>query len=541
MACFKVPMTSSWGSKAAFRTRPSRELRRKIKGSIRSLASSYLRFDESPKAPCDAGSPVPQLMLSQLTLFALLQLAGVSESGGAGSADQSAATPVDEAELLGLVRHQTVGDGTRPVLTTLKMMGNGGFLVLLQNSPTAFAEVFFIQVPPALSEEQPSPLLVGFHKFGSSPLDVPTNTSLEQECFDRNWFLLCPLGASQKSFSSIPSQLNTELVIELIVERYKPFIDTKRIYGVGFSMGGGNAVNYAARHLDPSRPMFAAIINHTGPASLRNGYEEKPADQPIMETWFGGTPDQNPFEYARSSVLEILDHTPPSMGGGPGPGPGGGFTPPAILEIVAKDSLLGNLSHVPIYLVRAKLDPMTFINDQLDAQGRYMSLYGYPHIYKKIGGTTQHVWSTLNEKLTLNWLSQFSLELPISARTMADRDDTYFYFDIEQSQTGAFTRFDWRIDSVTNTLLLDKTQNLERLSFDLDSTGFSADGPLRIRMTIADGTEDTVRVFGYDVEPLEVLRDGHAVDTWSFDEQTKALLIHEYDHERPHDWIISPN
>ena len=230
-------------------------------------------------------------------------------------------------------------------------MGVGGFLVELQNSPTAFAEEFFVQLPPSPSKTTRSPLLVAFHKFGSTALDIPVNTDFEQECFNRNWFLVAPLGASPKSFSSISSQANTEVVIELMVDRFGAYIDSNRIYGVGFSMGGGNVMNYAARHVDPSRPMFAAIINHTGPVSLRQNYIEQPKNQFILDIWYGGSPDQFPFKYAALIGPDIFSV---DTGGGIGPGPidPAQLDPDRLAERYEleglphhfKDSVIGNLS-----------------------------------------------------------------------------------------------------------------------------------------------------------------------------------------------------
>ena len=44
-------------------------------------------------------------------------------------------------------------------------------------------------------------------------------------------------------------------------------------------MGGGAALSYAARHRDPERGAFAAVVNHTGTISLRNTYHNVSPDQ----------------------------------------------------------------------------------------------------------------------------------------------------------------------------------------------------------------------------------------------------------------------
>lgn len=477
-----------------------------------------------------------QLMnLAQLSLMVLLQVGELVDVDDL-TASRSTNSLNDQAELLGLVLDETIRSDFLPVLTVLSSAGNGGFLVELTNTPTAYVEKFFVQFPPEPSLTSPVPMLVAFHKFGSGALDITNNTSLEQECFDRNWFLVAPLGASTKSFSSIPSQLNTELVLELMLDRFGDYIDSERIYGVGFSMGGGNLLNYAARHVDPSRPMFAALLNHSGAVSLRHSYLAQSANQVIMETWFGGTPHDVPFEYARSSVINLYGQTD---GGTIGPGPG--TSPPTDQFIDRPNSLIDNISYAPLYLFRVQLDPLKHMSVQLDALGRHLALTGANFVYKVKTVGLQHSWSTLNEKVTLDWLSQFRLELPTAAKTLVDRDGTYFYFDIEQSAAGGFTRFDWKVDSEDNALAFDRTENLERLKFDIGSTGLSTTLPLKLHLTIADGSSDEILISGYESEPLSVIRDGLVSEGWRFNPLTKVLTILEHGFGRPHDWIISPD
>jgi len=487
------------------------------------------------------------MILSQLSLLTLLQVS-VLPSAVPGDSLQEPVSLTEHAEVLGLVPVRPTGDAEGPVLTIVGAMGVGGFLVELQNSPTAFAEEFFVQLPPSPSKTTRSPLLVAFHKFGSTALDIPVNTDFEQECFDRNWFLVAPLGASPKSFSSISSQLNTEVVIELMVERFGAYIDSNRIYGVGFSMGGGNVMNYAARHLDPSRPMFAAIINHTGPVSLRQNYIEQPNNQFIMDLWYGGDPDQFPFKYARSSVLDIFSVDngggigPGPIGPGPiGPGPiGGGGTSSKDYRINFKDSVIGNLSHVPLYIVRAKNDPLTYISAQLDLLTDYLSTTDQDYVYKKVGGVTQHLWSTLNETNTLNWAAGKTLQLPTRAFTMADRNDTYFYFDVKQEGSGRFTRFSWEILQAENELHILRTDNLRQIGFDVGATGLDATRALELQLSARDNLGDLVRITGYDTAPASVTRNGQHTRNWRYDATTKVVYLREKVGGDIQTWVIEP-
>ena len=174
--------------------------------------------------------------------------------------------------------------------------------------------------------DRPAPLLVGFHQFSASHLDIFVNTTFPQEASARGWYLLGPLSGSQGNFSSIESQINTKYVIEWVLENF--LVDEGRIYGVGFSMGGGSVTNFAARHVDPGGPMFAALCNHTGSVSVHDSYiNANPQGRTILESIFGGSPTRNLFAYQRSSVIDL---------------------DPVTGEVVPGADLARNLTHVPL-------------------------------------------------------------------------------------------------------------------------------------------------------------------------------------------------
>src|SRR6185503_13512505 len=151
-------------------------------------------------------------------------------------------------------------------LRSVPVAGEPGLYdVTLNNTGSGYEERFLLQVP-LVATSTPAPMLVVFHKFGVSHWDAFYNTSFITEARNRGWYLVAPLGASGVSFGSIESQVNTRAALEIVTELYN--VDKTRVYGVGFSMGGGNVVSYAARNLDPQRIMFAAICDHTGGISL---------------------------------------------------------------------------------------------------------------------------------------------------------------------------------------------------------------------------------------------------------------------------------
>jgi hypothetical protein len=497
------------------------------------------------------------MLLSTLTL-ALIQAGALPapEWAGPRGAEAPASAPVERrssrptaAELGILLDLPAEIPGAPMTALIVGSSGPGAYEIVLDNTGTGYKEKFLLQLPPNPSRIAPSPLLVAFHKFGSSAQDIALNTTFEEECFDRNWFLVAPLGAAQQSFSSLASQLNTELVLDLLMDRLGAFIDRGRVYGVGFSMGAGNAMNFAARHVDPTRTMFAAVVNHTGGGSLSYTYDTQPANQPVLEFWFGGPPDDFPFEYARSSVFEVIDvAASPAFGpglpggGGVGGGGGGGGLPPATdpeLVVLPYRDLIRNLTHVPLYFVRGKFEPTKSLVDQFDALADHFQRIGGTLTLELVPGVISHDWSTLDERKACDWLATFRLRLPDQALTIADRDDRYFHFEVVQDLAGAFTPFAWRIDGASNSLSVVRTANLRALGLHMEAAGLDPSRELSVVLATQDAEPDRLRLIGYPAAPAQVLRDGEVTGEWSYDAARRTLELSEVDGKR-HLWQVMP-
>ena len=168
---------------------------------------------------------------------------------------------------------------------------------------TGTDELFSLYVPSSPSG-QARPLIVGFHGFGVSHLDFSYyNTDILAEAAARDWFVLAPiqinpvLNTGDISFGSAESQLNVEHVLNYVLDEWP--IDLDRIYGIGFSMGGGNAVSYAARHRDRSdrRLRGRGEPHRRGEPVGRVEPRARDPDVPLEAT-FGGPPPR--FEYQRA-------------------------------------------------------------------------------------------------------------------------------------------------------------------------------------------------------------------------------------------------
>jgi pimeloyl-ACP methyl ester carboxylesterase len=367
----------------------------------------------------------------------------------------------------------------------------------------------------------PRPLLVAFHKFGNSAYDILYNTQYFAEGQSRGWHVVAPLGASGVHFSSIESQINTEAVLHWTTVHFP--VDKTRVYAVGFSMGGGAALNYAARHLDPNGVMFAAVVNHTGVVSLEDAYVNEPGAQSIFDFWFGdGTPGSaEPWKLQRSSLLSF---------------------DPVTLQVDPTTDLARNLMHLWTRTIYANQDPVWYLHTENDVLHTHLANYGSQfgqHALYVFPGTT-HSWDTLNAHAACDWLRTKRLRMPKSGNTLADSDDVYFYFTVTQDQGGAFTPFIWNLDPPSNMLSLSGTANLHQLAVDVVAAALSPLTPCTVSMATADGLADIVRLRGWNHLPINVLRDGVATTSWSYDAQTGDLTLSEFDGAATHVWQVIP-
>jgi len=402
--------------------------------------------------------------------------------------------------------------------------------VTITDPGSGWVETFLVQ-EPCFPLPESSPLLVLFHKFGSSHMDTLGNTDFFEQAGNRRWFVVAPLSAATKHYGSSPAQSNTQVVIDYMMNNFSA-IDSTRIYGVGFSMGGGAMLAYSARHLDPARGLFAALLTHTGGGSLwhtyGNSFDDDDADDDlktganletpdILDFWFGGPPVSFPFVYQRHSVMDI--------------DPFGAANPDT--------SLITNLTHVPIHTWYAVNDPIDhLVSQSIQIALAFEDTFGGTSVLTAAPGSL-HRWNTLDETVTLDWLEQYTLTLPTSASTLADADGRWFHFDIVQDAPGAFTPFDWDLDPATNTLTLSDTANLQRIIVDTLGAGLNPGGDLTLNVGTSDGIGDEVQFRDMPSAPSLVLRDGVPDFNWVHDVPTQTLTITELDGQAHQFWLVS--
>lgn len=461
--------------------------------------------------------------------------ASVTEDGGQEAAPEQPAPQLpgdlDFAELDALTMMQAPALRFR----AREVPGYPGlYEYILNNTGSGYVERFLVQ--PALGQQGPRPLLVVFHKYSSSHGDL-LNTGFLAECAARGWHVMCPLGARGKHYGNLESQINTQAAIELVLAQFQ--VDRTRIYGAGFSMGGGAGANYIARHVDPDRAMFAAFVNHTGSVSLQNTWSRSfddadlddnlpaPGDNleapDILEGHFGGTPLQKPFAYARCSTIESdFGNT----------------------QVLAGYDFARNLAHVPTLDWRISNEPLDtqYLAEQTQLFHAHQAPRNSANAEVVVQAST-HRWGTLDPVAACNFLAQHTLQLPVAGDLLADEDGRWFRFLVTQESTvpgGAFTRIRWSADAANRVIELLDTEYLRRAQTSAAMIGFPLTGgvPFKLRLSAADGLADEVLLTGLGQSaPVSVLRDGVPSTAWQWDAQAGSLLVAETD-AALHEWTI---
>jgi pimeloyl-ACP methyl ester carboxylesterase len=395
----------------------------------------------------------------------------------------------------------------------------GVYQIQLNDPGTGWQESVLLGIP-AVKESPTPPLLVMFHGADISEWDCYVNTPLFQDALDRGWYVIAPLGAHQVNFGIPYSQINIEYALDIFTNLLPT--DPERVYGIGFSMGGGTMMSYAARHLDPAHPRFAAVVNHTGGVSVANTYwsvsNTSILDNPLM---FGGSPNDFPFLYSEASVVDIDFQTS---------------------AVDPQTDQARNLAHIPVLNEYAESDPLAYLRNQTQVVYDWLSLIPGMQTWLLTPNQQVHAWTTIDANTALNFLLSKTLVVPKQGehRLLADREATWHHFYVYQDAPGAFTPLRWVMDSGANRLTLDETANLAHVVVSTLSIGLNTAVNMDIELGTADGTAELVTLTGYALQPQSVLRNGIPSASWSWDPVAKSVTLTESDASGHPVWRIRP-
>ncbi len=388
---------------------------------------------------------------------------------------------------------------------SVQALSRGVYKVTLGNTGTSWEEDFVIGIPTAPVDR--APLLVLFHGYGETPEEMLLSTDYFNKARSRGWFVVAPLGAHKYNFGIEYSQRNTEQALNWVASVLP--IDVNRLYGIGFSMGGGGATSYAARHQDRYSGRFAAIVNHTGTTSLTHGYALS-TDTSLFdsELMFGGGPDLFGFEYLQSSTFDL---------------------DPVTGTIDQETDMIRNLTSAPVRTFAALGDPLAYLITECDEFDGQLALRGGTGDSSR-GPESIHDWSTMDEEVALDWLEQYKLGMPAPYQNheiLADRPGRWHGFSILTRNEREFTPFLYHVDPSANRLYVIGASNLRSISVNPRMIGLDPDRAMEFVFGTSDTEPTTLILRGIAHSPIDILRNGFGTTQWSYDPNLGRVLMAE--------------
>ena len=375
------------------------------------------------------------------------------------------------------------------------------------------AERILIQLPKQFYQQPPKDraVVIGFHSFGVSEKDIFLNSALPWRCAQRKWMLVAPYGLTDTSFANPQSQNSLE-AIGHVLYTLVPF-NHRRVYGVGFSMGGLSALSYAMRHLDPRQLQLAGVVVHTAPMDVLAACEKNPLYASILfANWkhFGVDWRTDPFEYERISPVQYLQSG----------------------LVDADRAPVVNLLERPMFLHYNLADPDLGLVQGMNELRSFLLLRGADVfeslVYKPSVG---HSWTTLPIGQALDFVGQYSLtgQESLPGEMFVDRPGKWLRAEVDSLTAGTFGRYRLELAPPglpsANGFAVVESQELDQLRLNVAQLGLDATLPLSFISESLDGTPDTLVLAGYAAQPTSITVGGGAPDWVQHDPGEKSLSI----------------
>lgn len=341
------------------------------------------------------------------------------------------------------------------VAPVASMSGDPQFRIWLppgvSGSPTQ-PERFRVQLPldALFPPFEPRPVVVAFHFFGVSE-DAPFNQTLPQLCQQNGWYMIAPWGFNQINFGNEQSQAGVDAILDWL-EQFLD-LDDERIYGVGFSMGGLNALSYAWRHQNPSGRRFAAVASLLGTVDPVFAFNDgSPELQSLLMTdqAFGASPFVDPFAYERVATARLA----PS------------------LTIDDLNAGVNNLLDTPVYLGINTADPMTALLTQNNALASYLQSKGFPVTVDSFSGPPSHAWSNFDQSTVIDFFDgkvapQPEPTLGPPMDLYSDREEIVRFSEVREIDPQTVARFRVTLGFPgSNSFALEMLRGLRELALD---------------------------------------------------------------------------
>jgi pimeloyl-ACP methyl ester carboxylesterase len=348
---------------------------------------------------------------------------------------------------------------------------NGSFHELELGTPDG-PERFGLYVPnvPVVPA---SPLLVHFHAFNGGHTDLLFFAQgMLEEADARGWILVAPdqsvrnaLGqADGKTYGSDEAQRRVQAVLGWVLAALP--VDRNRIYGYGFSMGGGDCLSYAAQHLDPERGAFAAVINHTGTLVLTEEWTRSPPARTPLESVFAGTPAISGYAYRRASTIEF-PWSPISPGTFTGTGRHAAenlFVTPTRSWYHTADTAFQRTEEFML-----ALDTLV-----LDHEIEYPATLPPPPTGPAI---PHHAWEYLDPVAACNWFAGHTLSVPTAGTVHFSRNARYHDLELTRKSNDAFGSVSFNVPQ-SGTVRFVGISNVLKVRIDAARSQLSTQGGL---------------------------------------------------------------
>ncbi|MHC4893895.1 MAG: alpha/beta hydrolase family protein [Planctomycetota bacterium] len=380
----------------------------------------------------------------------------------------------------------------------------------LSGHPT-LQETFLLQLPANWGSKpvEERALVIGFHPFSISHKSPFVGSTLPTECARRGWMLLSPLGLSQANFASVASQDSLDQILTLVNGILQ--FDRSRVYTVGFSMGGANALSYAMRKQDPDGLRVAGVVCHTGTMDVMADVASlDPVTGGFVYPLFGGsTPDQDPFEYLRV--------TPSRMQG--------------LNTVVATDAPVWNLVDVPIYFHVNLMDPNVDLVQHTRSVEQFLSANGFETTIDQVVAGVTHKWKTMNMTAALDFIAD-DVAPPAAPETatvfeiFADLETTYRYTEVLELDPGVRGRYRISLPVAgNNTLGIQEISGVRKLAVEIGPTGLDTQALMRLSTWTTDGQSTELSLIGVPSAPTTILVNGLPPAASSYDAATETLTL----------------
>lgn len=349
-------------------------------------------------------------------------------------------------------------------------------------------------------------MVIAFHSYGVSEKDIWVNTQLAQLCKERGWLLVAPYGLVDTHYGNVESQQSLDKVLETVGKFFT--WDPKRVYTVGFSMGGGAALSYSMRHLSDTRTEIAAVVNHTGTQDLIEVYNKGSIavkQMLVNDSHFHGPPttEDGAFAYKRVSPAVFT----------------GGAVDPDLTP-------LRNLARIPIYTFVNLDDPQTDLVSDNSAVSAYLQGLGMNVNLVSAHKGPLHSWSTLDLDAAFNWIAGARLlPDPKAATVFADLEAPYFGTKVRAKTAKRVGFYEFSVDAPTNSFHVDNTRDIDSLVLDLPALGLDPALALGGSWSSLETVGDELVLSGYTSAPSAVLMNGTPSTTWSFDPLLGEVVI----------------